>query len=96
VSNVLRYLGIEDGEPSGPQEQRDFRTITLAHADHGGGLRWLVDLCDDVRAGQPMAEIVDVFGDRVETIEAPTDGFVLRKMLFGAVGTGAEIAWLAA
>ncbi len=95
VSNVLRHLGIEDGDPEPPPDQRDFRTITLAHADRGGGLRWHVGLRDDVRSGQPIAEIVDVFGDRVETIEAPTDGFVLRQMLFGAVATGAEIAWIA-
>ena len=96
VSNVLRHLGIEDGRArSPPPEQRVFRAITLAHSDRGGGLRWQVDLGDDVRAGQPIAEIVDVFGEPVETIEAPAEGFVLRQMLFGAVATGAEIAWIA-
>jgi predicted deacylase len=95
VANVLRALGILDEEPEPVGEQRDFTTIRLVHADRGGGLRWRVTLRDEVREGQPMAEIVDVFGDPVEVIESPGDGFLLRQMLFGAVATGAEIAWIA-
>jgi predicted deacylase len=96
VQNVLRALGILDGDPEPTDEPRRFRSITLAHANRGGGLRWRVALRDEVRAGQPIADIVDAFGDRAEVIESPVDGFLLRQMLFGAVGTGAEIAWVAA
>jgi predicted deacylase len=95
VHNVMRYLGIEPGdvEPAGPQ--RAFRTITLVHAGEGGALRWLVDLTDEVRAGQDIAEVVDVFGETVERLAAPADGFILRKMLYATVATGAEVAWIA-
>jgi uncharacterized protein len=96
VANVLHALGILDGEPDPVPDQRAFRTISLVHADHGGGLRWRVGLGHDVRAGQPIAEIVDVFGDPVEVVESPADGFLLRQMLLGAVATGAELAWVAA
>jgi predicted deacylase len=96
VLNVLRALGILDGDAEPTDEPRRFRTIGLAHASRGGGLRWRVALRDEVRAGQPMADVVDSFGDLVEVIESPIDGFLLRQMLFGAVGTGAEIAWVAA
>jgi predicted deacylase len=95
VHNVLRVLGIEAGDVEGLESQREFRTITLLHATAGGGLRWAADLMDEVHTGQPIAEVVDVFGDPVETLEAPADGFILRKMLFGTVGTGAEVAWIA-
>jgi predicted deacylase len=50
---------------------------------------------DEVRAGQPLATVVDLFGDAIERLEAPQDGFLLRKMLFGTVATGAEVAWIA-
>lgn len=95
VQNVLRRLGILDGDPVDAPPPRPFRTITLHHASRGGGLRFFVALAQQVRAGDRIAEIVDVFGHPVETIEARCDGFVLRKMLFGSVGTGAELAWIA-
>ena len=95
VHNVLRHLGMEPGEPDDPGPQREFRTITLVHAERGGGLRWEVDLMEEVRAGQPLGEVVDLFGDALERLEAPRDGFLLRKMLFGTVATGAEVGWIA-
>lgn len=95
VHNVLRHLGIEPGEVDAAESQRAFRTITLVHANQGGTLRWQVELGDDVTAGQAMAALFDVFGDSVETLTAPTDGFILRKMLFGSIATGAEVVWIA-
>jgi uncharacterized protein len=95
VHNVLRHLGMEDGAPEVPSDQRDFHQITLVHADRGGGLRWRVDLRAELHTGQPIADIVDVFGDVVDTVEANADGFLLRQMRLGAVATGAELAWIA-
>jgi predicted deacylase len=96
VHNVLRHLGIERGEVEAPVEpQRTFRTITLVHANSGGALSWRVDLEDDVIAGQPIAEISDLFGQPVETLSSPVNGFLLRKMLYGSVATGGEVAWIA-
>lgn len=95
VQNVLRLLGMMEGEPAVPDRQRAFRTITLVHAREGGALRWHVDLEDEVTKGQPIAELVDVFGETVETLVSPMDGFVLRIMLFGSIATGAEVAWIA-
>ena len=95
VHNVLRAMGLEEGSPEVPATQRVFRKITLSHAEHGGGLRMNVDLGDDVRAGQTIAEVVDVFGDMVERVSAPVDGFVLRAMRLGSISSGAEVAWIA-
>jgi predicted deacylase len=95
VHNVLRHLGMERGVPDVQESPREFRTISLVHATKGGGLRWSAKLMDDVKAGQGIVDIVDVFGDEVERLEAPRDGFLLRKMLFGTVATGAEVAWIA-
>ena len=95
VHNVLRHLEMEDGEPEVPETRRVFRTITLIHATEGGGLRWLADLGDEVAAQQQIAEVCDVFGQPVEALVAPVDGFILRKMLFGSIATGAEVAWIA-
>jgi predicted deacylase len=95
VHNVLRAMGMEDGAPEPPERQRDFHKIALVHAEHGGGLRMQTDLGKDVTAGEEIAQVVDVFGQTVETITAPVSGFVLRAMRLGSVATGAEIAWIA-
>lgn len=95
VHNVLRHLGIEGGDVERTENQRAFGTITLVHANEGGALRWHVDLGDEVASGQPIAETVDVFGESLETLTAPVDGFILRKMLFGSIATGAEVVWIA-
>ena len=94
VHNVLAAMGMSgrNPEPTGPQ--RTFSEIHLVHADHGGGLRMSVDLRDEVKRGQTLAEIVDVFGQTVETLRAPVDGFVLRAMRLGSLATGAEVAWI--
>jgi predicted deacylase len=95
VRNVLSTLGMIAAPAEAPGPQRDFREIRLVHADHGGGLRMRVDLRDEVTEGQPIAEVVDVFGDVVETLTSPIGGFVLRAMRLGSISTGAEVAWIA-
>jgi uncharacterized protein len=95
VHNVLRHLGIEDGTPEAVPEQRSFHTIRLVHSEHGGGLRWRVELEAEVQEGDPIADVVDVFGETVETVEARADGIILRQMRLGAIATGAEVAWIA-
>ncbi len=95
VENVLRELGMLPGEPTVRAEQRVFRAIKLAHAERGGGLIQHVDLGQEVRLGERLATVVDVFGEPVEEVLAPCDGFVLRKMLLSSVHTGAEVAWIA-
>jgi predicted deacylase len=77
-----------------PQPARRFTTITLVHANRGGGLRLTVDLGNEVSTGQEIGEVVDVFGERVERLEASRDGFILRAMRYGSVSTGAEVVWI--
>lgn len=95
VRNVLSAMGMRAAaaEPAGPQ--RRFSEIHLVHAERGGGLRLAVDLRAEVKRGDTLGEIVDVFGAVTETLRAPVDGFVLRAMRLGSVATGGEIAWIA-
>jgi uncharacterized protein len=94
VRNVMTELGMLAGTYE-PVTQRRFTQIHLVHADRGGGLRMAVDLRDEVKVGAKIAEIVDVFGEVVQTLTAPVDGFILRAMRLGSVATGAEIVWIA-
>lgn len=95
IRNVMIAMGMLDEEPVVGETARRFSTITLVHANRGGGLRLFVDLGDEVTAGQEIGEVVDVFGERVERVEASRAGFILRAMRYGSVSTGAEVVWIA-
>lgn len=94
IRNVMKVLGILDGDPEPVENQQKFTTFEVVCADNGGGLHLLVNPGDDVKEGEPLAEIVDVFGQRAQVLESPADGFVLRTMRFASVSTGAEVAWI--
>ena len=95
IRNVMIAMGMLDDEPVTGDPPRKFSTITLVHAERGGGLTLSVDLGHEVTAGQQIGEVVDVFGDSIERLEAPADGFILRAMRYGSVATGAEVVWIA-
>ncbi len=95
VRNVMIAMGMLDEEPVVGPPARRFSKITLVHANRGGGLHLSVDLGSEVTAGQEIGEVVDVFGDRVERLEAPLDGFILRVLRLGSISTGAEVVWIA-
>jgi predicted deacylase len=95
IRNVMVEMGMLAEDPVVSEPPRRFSSITLVHAGRGGGLRLAVDLGDEVGVGQVLGELVDVFGERVEELRAPADGFVLRAMRLGSVATGAEVVWIA-
>ena len=95
IRNVMISMGMLDDAAPEHEPPRTFSSITLLHADRGGGLRVDVDLGDEVQSGQQVGEVVDVFGETVERLVAPADGFVLRVMRLGSVSTGAEVLWVA-
>ena len=95
VRNVLAAMGVLPRTAADAPPQRRFGRITLVHAERGGGLRMAVDLRAEVKRGDAIAEVVDVFGETVERLVAPVDGFILRAMRLGSVSTGAEVAWIA-
>jgi predicted deacylase len=95
IRNVMIDMGMLDEDPVVSGSPRRFSTITLVHAERGGGLRLSVDLGDEVAAGDPIGAVVDVFGELIERLEAPTAGFILRAMRYGSIATGAEVVWIA-
>jgi len=95
IRNVMIDMGMLDEAPVVRAQALRFSSIALVHANRGGGLHLSVDLGTEVSAGQEIGEVVDVFGERIERLEAPKDGFILRAMRYGSVSTGAEVVWVA-
>jgi len=95
IKRSMQTLRMLPGEPEPPpKSQRSFSTIHLVHADRGGAVKLLVELGQDVKKGQKVAEIGDVFGNKVEELFAPASGFVHRIVKLANVATGAEILWV--
>jgi len=93
---VMASMGMLQDAPLSDRlvEGRRFSKINLVHANRGGGLRMKVALGADVMPGDELGVIVDAFGATVETIVATTEGFVMRLMTYGAIASGAEVAWI--
>lgn len=95
LTNIFRQAGLLEGKPELPANPIELQGFAVVHANRGGGLRVHVDLHEQVKKGQTIAEIVDLFGDSIETIASPRDGMIMRIMRLGSVATGAELAWVA-
>ncbi len=88
IRNVMRRLGMIAGEP----EERGDRLYPIdqfvVSARRGGLLRLTIEIGDDIRAGQPIAEVCNLFGEIVERIESPRDGIARLIWAHKAVNTG--------
>jgi predicted deacylase len=76
VLNVMRALGLVEGRPAPPRRRRRVVRGSYVPASVGGLFQPAVRLGDEVKRGQRVATIRDVFGDVVEEITAPVDGLV--------------------
>ena len=66
ILNVAGALGMLDRSLPDTSTQREFREIKLVHATRGGLLRMAVNLhAHEVVVGQPIGQVVDVFGRTV-------------------------------
>lgn len=92
--NVMKHLGMIEGSvetqriPALPGRYRYWGALSTQQ----GGLLWpQVDAGTLVRKGQTLVEVTDLWGDVVETIASPEDGFVWR--FHGAhYGSGTHVA----
>ena len=90
---MLVHLGMLEGtiEP-----QRDFLVLAGVHpalptirAEHGGIIRFEVECGAFLRAGTVIARTYDIFGNEVEAIAMPADGYVMTFPPLSWVGNHA-------
>jgi len=100
VLNVMKYLDMIDGDI---QPQTEVWTLdeplTSCHhllANRGGIVEPLVALGKAVTAGQPVAHIRDLYGDLVETVCSPADGWVITYQHAGnrSVSSGEQVVFV--
>lgn len=91
VLNVMRTLGMIDGAPATTGPRIAARGRIVVRATRSGLVRTLVQIGDEVRAGETVAEIRDVFGDVVERVSASSAGLVGLIWAHKVVNTGDPI-----
>ena len=98
VLNVMKKLGMVDGEIE-PQDEIQVvggrLTRTEVTANRGGLVQEYKDAGDPVRKGEVIGHIVDAYGEPLEEIVSPVDGWLLAFPLLGnqAVFTGDLLAF---
>jgi predicted deacylase len=95
VRNVLRHLGMLDGEVISPAYQTRVDRATWVRADTGGLLRFHVTPGTVVDEGQPLATNISVFGREQNVLVSPVDGIVLGMTTQPAVQPGEPVCHIA-
>ena len=98
IHNVMQHLRMIPGVPDqgGP---RVFPTDQFTvSAGRGGLLRLQIGIGDSIRAGQPIAEICNLFGEVVERVVSPREGIARIIWAHKAVNSGDPIVkcWVVA
>ena len=91
VANVMRHLGMIDGQPKQQGARLLARDRKVVRATRAGLLRLRVAIGDEVVAGQEVAEICNVFGEVVERVRSTGDGIAGLVWAHKVVNTGDPI-----
>ena len=91
VENILKHYGFIEGEPVIPKQQIVVDSFMKVMNNRGGFIRYLAQLYDRLEADQPIAEILNVFGDPVEVIKSPKPGVFWSRNLYPMVASGESI-----
>ncbi|MDA4128862.1 MAG: succinylglutamate desuccinylase/aspartoacylase family protein [Thaumarchaeota archaeon] len=88
VFNVLKHLGMLEGEPELPISQSVLGERANLRADRGGFPIMTVKLGQNVSKGEKVATILNTFGKVVQTIRTPMSGIVLGRCFRPIVHSG--------
>ena len=91
IANAMRYLGMLPGEPEITGDRLQARGQFVVSARRGGLLRVGIEIGQEIKAGQEIAEIVDLFGDVVERVRSDQVGIARIIWAHKAVNTGDPI-----
>lgn len=88
ILNIMKHLGIIDGEPVPAKRQLTVRKGHWLRPSTGGAIWRQVDPLEPVMKGQPIHIVTDLLGRVKETLVAPADGVVVGIRTLGTVNSG--------
>ncbi|MBO0703033.1 MAG: succinylglutamate desuccinylase/aspartoacylase family protein, partial [Candidatus Dormibacteraeota bacterium] len=95
LESVLRELGMLPGRPLFGHPLERHRSFAWLRASAAGLLTLSVRCGEVVQEGQPIGELRDLFGDRIQELAAPDTGTVLFAVTSLAVPDGGPIVGVA-
>jgi len=93
IINVMKHLGMLEGRP-------EVRTLKIdpprerLFAERGGIWRQSVAAGQRVEKGMVLGEVVDLFGENLQTLRAPFDGVVNSSRTSYVANTGDTLLWV--
>jgi predicted deacylase len=94
IRNVMSWLNMSDDAHTAPKHRYVMRSFVGLRAKHGGLLYNEVALGAEVRRGDLLCRIVNIYGDDVQHVVAPDDGVFVRATTLSTVSTGERVATL--
>jgi hypothetical protein len=94
IVNVMKYFGMLEGEPEmkknvpvNPEQVRLF-------AERGGLWLQRVNAGEVVKKGQVLGEVVNLFGETLQTVKAPFDGVANNSRTSNIANSGDTLLWM--
>ena len=93
IMNVMKHLGMIEGKPEirklkvNPQRER-------LYAERGGIWRQKVMAGQMVEKGTVLGEVVNLFGETLQTVRAPFDGFANNSRTSCVANSGDTLIWV--
>ena len=95
ILNIMKVFDMIDGKVE-PQEEIPIIPGTctwqeMVHANRGGLIRFLRTPGDFLKKGEVFAEIYDLYGDVLERVECPVDGYIWSYPCGETLGTSGSL-----
>lgn len=94
VLNLLRSLDMIEGKLEPAKKTYLMRDFLGIRANKGGLLVQIASLGDEVKKGQPLCRVVNIYGDEIQLVTAPENGVFVRTTTMGSVSQGERVATL--
>lgn len=95
VLNIMKAFDMIDGDP---EPQQGFPVVPgvnrfhgIIRANRGGLIRLLKKPGEPIKQGEVLAEIYDLYGDVIEEVEMPVDGYVWAFPCGQSLGTSGSL-----
>jgi predicted deacylase len=94
VLNLLRSLNMIEGTLVPAKKVYLMRDFLGIRAEKGGLLVPIAALGDEVKKGQPLCRVINIYGDELQLVAAPEEGVFVRTTTMGSVSQGERVATL--
>lgn len=91
LRNLMIHLGMVEGERTVVRSCVELDEIVEVRSERGGICDYLVQPGQPVEKGQPIARIINLFGDEVDEVSSPITGHVVTCTYWGTINQGERL-----